>query len=307
MMNVIITSGRTFVDIDALACAVAYRDFLKAKNIDCEVVFPGEINETVSETIKKWVLNIDKDPSDLTTDTEFVIVDCSNPNVFPTFAVKDKISEVYDHRSGYEDFWKGTNVVLQIELVGACATLIWEKIKNENLESKISQTGLNLLYTAIFANTLNFKSSVTTDRDKKAFLELAELVNLDSNWISIYYHEVESSMLVNPEAAIKNDTKIVDFPNLNLKVVIGQIELWNSKEFVFKNEDVIVNTLESFGVNNWFFTSPSISEDKNYIYTKSPRVIKLLTENFDTKFNGNWGETSKLWLRKEILRKLLSI
>lgn len=306
-MNTIITSGKTFVDIDALACAVAYKDYLIAKNMECEVVFPGEINETVSETVKKWKLEINRKPVILSTETKFVVVDCSNPDVIPEFVKNSNISEVYDHRSGYENFWKSSSAEINIDLVGACATQIWEKIRNENMESKISQISLNLLYTAIFANTLNFKSSVTTDRDKKAFYELLKLVDLDDNWINTYYQEVESSMLSNPEVAIKNDTKIVDFPNLKLKVVIGQIELWDSKEFVFKNEEVIVKTLGSFGIIDWFFTSPSINEGKNYIYTRSSKVITLLTENLNTKFNGYWGETPKLWLRKEILKKLLSI
>lgn len=304
-MKTIVTSGKSFVDIDALACAIAYKDYLNAKDIPCVVVFPGTINETVTKTIKNWNFDYKKGPDSKETDLNFVIVDCSNPDVLPEFVTMDRVLSVYDHRSGYEHFWKDSKANIQIDLVGACATLIWEKIKSEKLESKISITALNLLYTAIFANTLNFKSSVTTERDRNAFSELKRLVDLDDTWISSYYQEVESSMLANPGEAIKNDSKIVDFPNLKLKIVIGQIELWDSKEFVSKNEETIVKTLKGFGVNDWFFTSPSISEGKNYIYTQSPKVIKLLGENFNIKFDGNWGQTDKLWLRKEILKKLL--
>ena len=307
-MKTIITTGNTYVDIDALACAIAYRDFLKAKNVDCEVVFTAQLNETVSKTIKSWELNYKIAINNNGMGLNFVIVDCANPKVLPEFVRLDKTLEVYDHHfSDESELWNGTGAEVKIEKVGACATLIWEKIRSEKLESKISQVGLDLLYIAIFANTLNFESSVTTERDKKAFQELKDLVSLDEKWIAKYYQEIESSMLDNPKEAIKNDTKILEFPNLNLKIAIGQIELWNSKEFISKNENSIIEALESFGIEDWFFTSPSISEGKNYIYTQSPKVSKLLEQYIGVQFKGNWGETDKLWLRKEILRKLLEI
>lgn len=306
-MKTIITSGKFFADIDALACAIAYSDFLKAKNILSEVIFPGDVNETVTRTIKNWDLNYKRKLDDKESTLNFVVVDCSNPAVLPEFVIQDKIVNVYDHRSGYEHLWNNPQAEIKIELVGACATLVWERIKSEKLESKISQISLNLLYTAIFANTLNFKSSVTTERDRRAFLELKTHIDLENDWISSYYQEIESSILANPEEAVVSDTKVLDFPNLNLKIVVGQIELWDSKQFVLKNEKAIIKSLKSFGIEDWFFTSPSISEGKNYIYTQSSKVSKLLEDNFDIKFNGDWGESNKLWLRKEIVGKLLKI
>ena len=60
----------------------------------------------------------------------------------------------------------------------------------------------------------------------------------------------------------------------------------------------------SFGNPKWLLTSPSISEGKNYIYSKNEEIKKLLAKTIKAKFVGDLGTTNKLWLRKEILKKL---
>jgi len=77
-----------------------------------------------------------------------------------------------------------------IEPVGACATLIWERFKKAGLQHSISNLSANLLYTAIFANTLSFKSHVATDRDKIASKELLKHIDLPGDWKPTYYAEV---------------------------------------------------------------------------------------------------------------------
>jgi hypothetical protein len=88
------------------------------------------------------------------------------------------------------------------------------------------------------------------------------------------------------------------------QIVIGQIELWNSREFVDKNKKEIEEALLTFSNPAWFMTSPSISEGKNYLYTKSDRIKKVLKKKIGAEFDGDVGTTRKLWLRKEILREL---
>src|SRR3989344_4504224 len=57
---------------------------------------------------------------------------------------------------------------LKTEMVGACATLIWEEYVKRKKSNEISEMSGNLLSTAIISNTLNFNAMVTTDRDKKS-------------------------------------------------------------------------------------------------------------------------------------------
>jgi inorganic pyrophosphatase/exopolyphosphatase len=302
-MKTIITTGKVFADIDALACGIAYKELLEKLGKKSEFAITGPLNNTVTKSIKSW--NLDYKNKLGSGDTNFVIVDASNKNILPEFVKLNKIIEIYDHRFGYQDFWKDKKIKVRIDEVGACATLIWEEYKRYNLETGISKVSANLLYTAIFSNTLNFNASVATTRDQEAFQELKKYVSLPSDWVDIYYKESEEQTKDNPELAIRNDTKVVDFPEKNIKITIGQIELWNSYEFINDNKEVIKKTLLDFGNSEWFMTAPSISEGKNYIYTESQNIKDNLGKLIDANFEKDLGVTKKLWLRKEILKKML--
>ena len=97
-------------------------------------------------------------------------------------------------------------------MVGSCATLIWEEFGKRNLSGSISATSANLLYTAIVSNTLNFKASVTTRRDREAYKQLQKFTNLPKNWIEKYFEEQDSDKLNNVYDAIVNDTKNIEGP-----------------------------------------------------------------------------------------------
>ena len=202
-----------------------------------------------------------------------------------------------------KNYWKekiGTKAI--IEKVGSCATLIWEEFIKRKKEKNISDTNANLLYTAIISNTLNFKASITTSRDKRAFNEIQKYINLPKNWIEIYFEDQEKESLINPRDAILNDTKGMGF-----EYKIGQLEFWDSKKFVFNHLKEIEEILSSFGNEKWFFTSPSINEGINYLFTKNSEVKILLEKTIGAKFKGDIGTTDKLWLRKEIIQEIKKI
>lgn len=80
--------------------------------------------------------------------------------------------------------------------------------------------------------------------------------------------------------------------------------MWESKKFVEENITEAIKALESFGSEYWFFTSPSISEGKNYLYAKNKKTQRLLESLLGVTFVDNQAVTSKLILRKEI-KKLI--
>ncbi len=156
------------------------------------------------------------------------------------------------------------------------------------------------MFTAIASNTLNFKASVTSQRDKKAFVGLEKFINLPEDWIEKYFQEIEVFAYQNPRAAIINDIK----PREARRLAIGQLELWNSKKFMEKHLDEVKRVLASYNKKRWFFTSPSISEGRNYLYAENGAVKKLLGRALRVRFKDNLATTKKLWLRKEILEKI---
>ncbi len=295
MNKIIVTSGQPFTDIDALACAIAYAELLRLEGKDAEVVLPGTLNKTVTEKIKKWKLNYSIKPN--SENANYVLVDISDPEYFAKFVIPKKIIEIFDHRYGFEDYWKKKlKKNSHIEMVGACATLVWEEFKKRKLSKKISVVSANLLYTAIISNTLNFQASITTSRDHNSFKEISKHRKLPQNWVEIYFKDQDEETDKNIESAIKNDMK-------NTKPFIAQLELWDSKKIISKHMAKIIEIMQSYDSIDWFLTAPSISEGINYLLTLDDNKKKLLEKTLDAKFDGDIGTTQKLWLRKEILKK----
>ncbi|MFH1407812.1 MAG: hypothetical protein ABIJ36_03315 [Patescibacteria group bacterium] len=306
MSITVVTAGKGFIDIDALSCGVAYSELLNKEGKTAIAFLPAPFNYSITTLIRSWKLDFSTRNKDIINGNKFVIVDVSDPDQIASFVREDEIVEIFDHHFGFEDYWKrklGNSS--HIEAVGACATLIWEEYGRRNKRTVVSKDSANLLYTAIISNTLNFRSSVTTSRDKKAFSELEKYTRLPNKWIEIYFREREKYIWSNPIKVIREDTKITHFPNLGFELAIGQVELWDSKKFLSGAIDEIRTALKMYNNPYWFLTSPSICEGKNYIYSESSKVKELLEKVIGARFNGYFGQTDKLWLRKEILRLLL--
>lgn len=309
MNKIGVITARYTSDMDSLACAVAYAELLNLEGKDAEVYITEELNSSVTEEIKTWGFKYEKEPKqeDLKS-MQYVIVDTTDPHTFPKFVEEDKIIEIYDHHNGYEEMWKKRiGDKAKIEMIGACATMIWEEYKKRGYAEKISQLSAKLLYAAIISNTLNFKATITSPRDAQAFKEISPIADLPKDWIDKYFVDQEQFIYSNPREAIINDVKIIEFPNLGTKITIGQVELWNSRKFVMDYKPLIREVLDNFDHRQWFFNAPCISKGKNYIYTENDDIKKLLTDNFSVVFEDGVGETNKLIERKEFVKGILTL
>lgn len=302
-MRIIVTAGEAYTEIDSLASAAAYSELLKLEGKDALVVLLGSWNQSITKEMRSWDLSYEDrfKPGGYL----FVIVDVSDPKHIASFVNQAKIIELYDHHSGFEDYWReklGNKA--KIEMIGACATLIWEEYRTRKQGQGISVLGANLLYTAIIANTLNFQASVTNKRDRRAAEELEPHTGLPPDWVRRYYQGIEDYVYENPEKALLQDTTVKHLPNFDTELVITQLELWNSQKFIENYLTVTRKTLARFGNEKWLLTSPSIGEGRNYIYTENETVKKWLRKILTLEFKGNVGITDRPWLRKEIWKKL---
>ncbi len=297
MAKIIVTAGEKYNDIDALACSIAYQKLLELRGMSSEVVLTGPLNESVSASVKSLNFSFYTSFDGNLDDYQYVLVDISDHTNI------SNLVEVYDHRWGFENYWKTRpDVKTLIDTVGSCATLIWEKYKDYNLQNQIDNVSANLLYTAIISNTLNLKAQITNKRDLLAVEELKSFIDLPKNWVMIYFNEVTAQILADPINAIKNDTKVGPINGIDFYIM--QVELWNSQEFINNHNELVLGLLKSAACDNSFLTSPSISEGINYIITLNEDVKTLLSAKIDATFVGNLGKTDKLWLRKEIIREL---
>lgn len=298
---IFITSGEVATDIDILACVVAYKELLKLRNIESEIVLRGK--PTLS--IPKKFLDL-KFPSELPANYDestdkFVIVDLSVIKYMSTFVKPDKIIEIFDHRFGVGEDWRNLpNAKTTIERVGSCATLIYEEFVKSGLENKISEASAELICYAIISNTLNLQSKNTSERDIDAFNKLKPIADFTDEKIAEYYCDVDTTFAKDPIAMIKTDAKTYEI--LGFKFIFLQAELWDAKARLDYCKDLICMYMKDQPIKEWVLTCPSIKEGKNYLLTnQDSKLIPILGQIIKANFNGNYGETSEIYLRKEIM------
>ncbi len=306
-MNRIITAGSQYVDIDVLSSSIAYNDLLIFKKHKGSVHLTGPLNSTIISEINGWCSNLFSiNPPLKSQENKFVLVDISNPEYVENFVILENVIEVFDHHFGYEEFWKQRiGAKAKIEPVGACATLIWEQYKDEELEKKISPLSALLLYTAIVSNTLNFNAQITSKRDLIAVEEIKSLINIPVDWINHYYHESEQSIRKNLRKAIKTDTKFISLKPYSF--MFSQLELWNAADFFKINEIQNINQIMNnlFTDSNWLLSISSIKENRNYIFSNIIDLINTLSGFLNIDKQHSYWINDRLWMRKEILRELL--
>lgn len=298
----IVTTGNKFIDIDGLACVIAYEELLNKKGIPATYYLVDNFTESIPDIVKNFGYIVKTEIPNIDYGTKFVITDISESNFFPEFIDINKIEKIFDHHFGNEEFWKeklGDNSV--IREIGACATLIYQEWVKEGLIDSISPLSANLLITAIISNSLNFKASVTKEEDKQAYKDLLQYSNLPSNWTEKYFEDVTKTILKDPIASLKIDTKVIDFKEQ--KISIGQLEVWDGSSIIKDNLKDIINMLNNNAIKG-FVTIANIGQGMNYLICTDQNFQKLLKEKIGVNFIYDFCTTDKLYLRKELIKIL---
>jgi inorganic pyrophosphatase len=299
----VVTSGLTFLDIDAYAGCVAYAELLNLQGQEAIAFSTATVNESVTRTIRSWkaplVTNYEPSSNDA-----FILIDVSEPDFLEKTVSVDQVEEVIDHHVGYEKFWEekiGSKAT--IEFIGAACTQVYESWVQARLLDKMSELSARLLISGILDNTLNFEAGVTTKRDHDAYQALLVIANLPENWTAQYFEECQESIFENIESALTNDTKVMSFKSLgDSKVAFGQLVVWDASRAIddYRN---IIEKIMSHKSANWFVNIVSISDGQS-IFLASNETVTLWAENVTgARFDQGLAYADRLWLRKEIFKQ----
>ncbi len=295
---IVITSGSRYIDIDAYATCIGYRELLKLKGIEAKAITTAKLNESVTKSLLK--LNIRLDEYKPQETDEFIVIDVSDKEYFDNIVKLDNIIEIIDHHVGFEEEWKQKlGEKSNIEFIGAVATIIVEAYENENLLDKMNSDVAYLLMAAILDNTLNFKAKITTERDKIAYEKLENIVG-NNEYSERYFLECQHDIEENLAEAISNDTKL-DNINEIIPYVFGQLTVWDKKNII-NNKKIIYDVLNSFG-NEWMMNLICLKDGKSYIVCENPNVKTRLEKLMENKFIEDIMTLPEVWLRKEIIKK----
>jgi inorganic pyrophosphatase/exopolyphosphatase len=227
-------------DLDGIACAIAYSEFLNKEGKKAEAVYYGDLGLEV-EFVRQYTnyFPVEKHSDDFNVDSQFILVDVADPDILEKTVIPEKVIEIIDHHPlvFIERF---INAKKTIELVGSCATLMTERLQKEQFVP--SKGAIIYLYSAIISNTVNFKNTVTTERDINAASYLKSLVELSDDYIRQMFSSKSKLTKENLYHVIFQDffTKPINAK----RVGIAQIEIVDLDETVTRLWDELVQVLE---------------------------------------------------------------
>lgn len=294
--QIVITSGRKYIDIDAYAGIFAYKTLLQSLGHEVYAATTAVLNESIPESIKE--LGFTFDEVDTLRPTKYIVLDVSHPDFIDTFVQEENIVEIIDHHTGYEDYWKEKRIKAHIEFIGSICTILFEMFEKNGKESLLDQSLCKILIAGILDNTLNLKSSITTDRDRRAYEKLLKLASLDASFVEKYFRDCYSHLEADLEEYLKNDTKIEKVSSY-LPEVFGQLIVLD-KEDILSNLDRVYCTFGKY--EEWVLNVISLSDGKSYLLFGNEETRKKLEELFSIQANEQYLQLETCMLRKEIMK-----
>ncbi|QQG52611.1 MAG: DHH family phosphoesterase [Candidatus Falkowbacteria bacterium] len=287
-------------DLDGYAGTFAYAEFLNRRDRKAVAGIVGEPHAEAKYVLDKFKINPSPILSDSQDYSEIILVDASDLNGLAGKIEPDKIIEIIDHRQINEaDKFPRANV--QIELVGAAATLVAEKFMSAQAE--ISQEAAILLYSAIISNTLNFRAGVTTERDRIAAAWLRQQLEVsDDYWKELFIAKSDTSgdklfKLMASESAV--------FEISGQRLSIVQLELIGAEKLVGERTVEILEILRNFKTERQldciFLTIIELEKEKNYFVTEDLNLKITLEKILQARFIGPVGVREGMIMRKQII------
>ena len=305
-MKPILVTGYVNPDLDGLAGAVAYAEFLNKAGRQAEAAIFGAPHEEAQYVIDRFKLTHPKQIADADDYAEVILTDASDLNGLEDKVAPEKVIEIIDHRK-INEAEKFPRAKTQIELVGAAATLIAEKFKEAGIP--ISKESATLIYSAIVSNTLNFKGSVTTERDRGIARWLRQFIT-----IPIDYHKdlfAAKSDLTGPKLAQRIEGDFAWFVLGGKRVGIAQLEIIGAEKLIAERSQEIALALDKLKadleLDLIFLNIIELEKLKNFIIAFDKSVQELLVRILSIRFTDAVAVRGELIMRKQIVPLLTKV
>lgn len=295
----ILITGYENPDLDNIASGYAYREFLGKNGIETEMGIFGKPHPEAQFLMDRLGVEFKKIEKLIKRTDKVILVDCSQHDWMYSGIDRGKVIEIYDHRvvNQAEDF---TSAKCQIELVGACATLIAEKFYKSKIRP--SKKSTIFLYAAIISNTINFQANVTTGRDKKMANWLQNQTEIPKNLI--YEMFVHKSKIDRPiKQLFLEDFAINEFGGK--KFTIFQLEIINVEKFVKNNLMEIKKVLKEIKKEDKFdiilLTCVDLEKGHNTFVIVDKESEEAIGKSLKIGFKNGVATKDHVIMRKEIM------
>lgn len=287
-------------DLDGVASAYAYEEFLNKTGQNSKFILFGTYQDEVEFLINKFSVSLRLNKFDDFKSNKIAIVDASDLRGLSKKINPKKIVEVIDHRKYYNpgDF---PNATFQVEPVGAAATLIAEKFDIGNVD--ISLNSSLLLYYAIVSNTINFKANVTTEKDIRLSTWLKEKLGKRSNFISEMFDYKTHNLSVDKQSFLDSFSSFFKIGGKHIGIV--QLEITNVDNFIESNYEACMSIMremkDQFLLDMVFITHIDLVEGFNKFLAYETETQNMLSSIFEISFEKSVAKRNGVIMRKEVV------
>ena len=292
-------------DMDGISLMYAYTEFLRKKGEEADYYFEGTMKKEAEIVLNKFNIKLDN-AMRIENEDKIVLVDTNYLTEIPKAIKKENIVEIIDHHN--RDSWLDDkdDIKVQIELIGAAATLVAERYKNENI--KISRESAILLYYGIISNTMNLKIKLTSQKD-------IDMANWLKQQVPAITDEITTEIFVEKSQigdSLREEME-VEFKDqfMSISWSMGQLEVANVDEFLNKYEQDIINVLKIVSkeknVEYISVNCMDIINGYSIIVAGNEKTAEIISNAIGLSFKDLKAKTNELVSRKEIVKVIRNI
>lgn len=230
------------------------------------------------------------------------LVDFSTKDILPDGIDPLKVITVIDHRTLHDAAADFPQAEIQLEQVGAAATLVAEYFMQNNLVPRAASA--TMLHGAIWSNNLGFHSSLTTVRDKAAYLwARASIPNADE-LLAAQLAARRADILHDLPAVLELETKLYRFGVR--PYYFTQLELSDVDGF-WQDHQADIETQLSERAIPTLLNMIDVVEGSATIYCTDENLQQALSNLYGIAFLKNLATMNQAQLRKQIAAALQQV
>jgi manganese-dependent inorganic pyrophosphatase len=272
-MSRIIVIGHKSPDTDAIISAITYANLKRELGVDAVACRCGEVNKETCYALDHFKVEAPEYIESVAPGQQVILVD-HNESKQCVDGIKDaEVVEVVDHhRIG--DLETANPIFMLFCPVGCSNTIIYNLYKHYGVKPSKEMAGLML--SAIISDTVLFRSPTTTDKDKAAVKELAEIAGVDYEAYGMDMLKAGADISDYPaEKLAANDTK--EFAAGDKVFTVGQISVMDVEPINAKKADILACLEKTRAAKNYvgsFLMVTNILTETTYLwYTEGAQAV----------------------------------
>ena len=246
-MSKVIVIGHKSPDTDSIAAAISYSNLKRELGMDAAAYRAGELNKESKFALDYFGVEAPEFIDHVEAGQQVILVD-HNESKQCVDGIKDaEVIELVDHhRIG--DFETASPIFILFCPVGCVNTIIYNLYKLNNVKPSKAMAGMML--SALISDTVLFRSPTTTDKDREAVKELAELAGVNYEEYGMEMLKAGADISDYPaEKLAGNDTK--EFESAGKVFTVGQVSVMDVEPINAKKADIMAALEKNRAAHNY--------------------------------------------------------